>query len=110
MAILSRDHVDKVQDFIIEKVDVPEWKGTVCLKVMSGIDRASMEAQNKEGNDLRLPLLVRTLCDEHGVRLYADDEEAVLGSKSSVVINRLTDTALKLNYLTAKAVDELQKN
>lgn len=109
MAVLSRDAIKKAQDWKLEKVEVPEWGGDVYLKTLSGTERDLFEdgyADQKMKN-FRARFLALSLCDDNGERLYGDDEAAELGTKSSVVLNRLFDKAWALNAFRTEDVDAL---
>jgi len=102
-SILAADDVRK------EKVHVPEWKGDVFLRVLTGTDRDRFEESyaDQKMKAFRIRFLLLALCDEDGERLFSDDESDILGKKSSVVINRLFETGWKLNAFTQEAVDAL---
>jgi hypothetical protein len=102
-SILAADDVRK------EKIAVPEWKGDVFLRVLTGTDRDRFEESyaDQKMKAFRIRFLLLALCDEDGVRLFSDDEADVLGKKSSVVINRLFEAGWKLNAFTQEAVDAL---
>jgi hypothetical protein len=102
-SILAADDVRK------EKVAVPEWKGDVFLRVLTGTDRDRFEESyaDQKMKAFRIRFLLLALCDEDGERLFNDDESDILGKKSSVVINRLFEAGWKLNAFTQEAVDAL---
>jgi hypothetical protein len=102
-SILAADDVRK------EKVAVPEWKGDVYLRVLTGTDRDRFEESyaDQKMKAFRIRFLLLALCDEDGERLFSDDEADILGKKSSVVINRLFEAGWKLNAFTQEAVDAL---
>jgi hypothetical protein len=102
-SILAADDVRK------EKIAVPEWKGDVFLRVLTGTDRDRFEESyaDQKMKAFRIRFLLLALCDEDGERLFNDDEADVLGKKSSVVINRLFEAGWKLNAFTQEAVDAL---
>lgn len=102
-AILAADDVQ------LEKLHVPEWKGDVHLRVISGTDRDRFEESYSEQKmkAFRVRFLLLTLCDSKGERLFKDEDAEALGKKSSVVINRLFDAAWKLNAFSPEAVDEM---
>ena len=109
MPILSRDAIKAAVDTKIEKVDVPEWGGEVCIKTLTGTERDAFEdgyAEQKMKN-FRARFLALALCDDKGERLYGDDGAAELGQKSSAVINRLFDKAWAVNALRPEDVDAL---
>lgn len=102
-SILAADDVRK------EKFHVPEWKGDVFLRVLTGTDRDRFEESyaDQKMKAFRIRFLLLALCDEDGERLFGDDEADILGKKSSVVINRLFEAGWKLNAFTQEAVDAL---
>jgi len=92
-----------------EALPVPEWGGEVYIKTLSGTERDAFEdayAENKM-KAFRCRFLVLTLSDDKGQRLFADGDVGDLGSKSSVVINRLFEAAWKHNAFTNEAVESL---
>lgn len=95
-------------DIKTEKVSVPEWKTDVYLKVLSGTERDQFEAgyTDQRMENFRVRFLVLTLCDEGGERLFGDAEIAILGKRSSLVLNRLFEASWKLNMLSPEAADE----
>lgn len=102
-SILAADDVRK------EKISVPEWKGDVFIRVLTGTDRDRFEDSyaDQKMKAFRIRFLLLALCDESGERLFNDDEGELLGKKSSVVINRLFEAGWKLNAFTQEAVDAL---
>ena len=61
----------------IEVVDVPEWGGTVGLRVMSGAERERFEAVHLAGGnkaDVRARLVVLTACDGDGNPLFGEGD------------------------------------
>jgi hypothetical protein len=102
-SILAADDVRK------EKIHVPEWKGDVFLRVLTGTDRDRFEESyaDQKMKAFRIRFLLLALCDEDGERLFTDEESDILGKKSSVVINRLFEAGWKLNAFTQEAVDAL---
>lgn len=110
---LNKEMILKAEDRKTKEVDVPEWGGTVFVRMMSGNERDSFDQQVEgkySASGVRAKLLVRCLVDETGNRLFTDDEFDSLGEKSAKVISRLSDEALELNRVTKGDVDELAKN
>lgn len=106
---LDRKSILAVDDVRLEKLTVPEWKGDVCLRVISGTDRDRFEEgyADQKMRSFRIRFLLLTLCDDSGERLFKDEESELLGNKSSVVINRLFEAGWKLNAFSQEAVDDL---
>ena len=80
-------------------IPVPEWGG----------ERDAFEESYSENRmkQFRSRFLVLTLCDDSGVRLFTDSDSAELGTKSSVVLNRVFEAAWKHNAFTNEAVEAL---
>lgn len=88
--MLTRDQIFAAQDIPPpEKVDVPEWGGDVYIRVMTGAERNAWDlstititGSGKQTKvtpnlkDSRAKLLVLTLCDETGKRLFTDQDVA----------------------------------
>lgn len=114
---LTRDQILDAKDFNTKEIDVPEWGGSVFIRVMSGSQRDAWEAdvmkasEAKSFENMRAKLLARVLCDEKGDCLFNSDEDiTALGAKSGVVLQRLFEAATKLNAISKEAQDELVKN
>lgn len=95
-----------------DPIPVPEWKGEVFVKTLSGLERDAFEEAYAEQKmkSFRVRFLVLTLCDDSGERLFSDDDAESLGRKSSVVINRLFEKAWEHNAFTQEAVEGLGKD
>lgn len=97
-------------------VEVPEWGCTVYVRVMSGSERSDFEnsiagvGDNVDTHNIKAKLLIRCLADEKGDRLFANEDTDAMGSKSSVVLDRLFSEAQKLNKLRQEDIDALAKN
>lgn len=103
-------------------IEVPEWdcpEGTLSIRVMSGEERESFESfllhhQNGDGNidprGVRCKLLVLTLADADGKRIFDDEDDEELAKKSSKVISRLAEIAQEVNGIAPKSVEVLEKN
>lgn len=113
--MLTKDAILGAVDSAAEAVEVPEWKGTVYIRVMSGTERDAFEGSvTKDGKvtveNIRAKLLVKTLSDETGKRLFTDADLAALGAKSGRVLDRLFAEAKRVNGMTKNDVEELVKN
>ena len=118
--VLTRDQILAAEDNKPVAVPVKDWGGDVYVRSMSAVERDAYEAdqaaRNKDGGEkagmhnFRARLVVRVACDEQGNRLFNDDDAAALGEKSSGPVALIFDAAAKLNGLTPKDVEELEKN
>lgn len=116
--LLSKDQILAASDVLFEDVPVPEWGGTVRVRVMRGTDRDSLgaaiqkAAKAEDGStfNYQLSLLVRCLVDELGVPVFTEADIEKLNAKSTVALDRVYAVADKLNGVGSKAVDTAEKN
>jgi hypothetical protein len=113
---LSRDGILGATDIKTKEVDVPEWGGSVLIKGMTGAERDQFEAGNRDGSgnqnlrNLRARFLVRCIVNETGTRMFADQDAAALGKKSSSALNRLWEAANDINGTSEAAQEETEGN
>lgn len=94
---------------------VTAWGKSLFVKNMTGTERDSFEtAIMKDGKVntemFRAKLVVRTLVDAEGKRVFTDEQTAALSAKSAAEIDKVFTVAQKLNGLSPTDVDELTKN
>jgi hypothetical protein len=96
----------------IVTISVPEWGGDVCLREITAGQRDQWDAWQIENEgaaryaNIRARLLVLTICDEHGVRLFADNDIAVVSGLPAMSIDRLWDASCKLVGLRPEDVEK----
>jgi len=116
MAILTKEAISKVKDLVTEDVEVPEWGGTVRVKMMTAQERDVYELsiyedeQNNRSENVRARLCVSVMIDEKGNRIFGLNEVKVLGKKSAKAVNRVFEVARKLNAIGDDEVKEIEKN
>lgn len=91
------------------------WGVDAFIRVMSGKERDQFEAETyqdgrRKYENFRATLLVKTLADEQGNRLFSEADIASLSDFDSVELDRLFDLSTALNGMTKKDVDDLTKN
>jgi len=113
-----RDLILAASDRQKERAEVPEWGITVFITTMSGTERDAFEAEivtlrgkktDLNLKNIRAKLLVRTIVDESGQRIFSDADAGELGKKSASVLSRLYEIAQKINGLREEDVEELGK-
>lgn len=107
---LTKDQILSCQDIKIEEVHVPEWGGSVHIRVLSGTDREAWETavlEKKLKGYIRTNLLVRAICDATGNPIFTDADVEVLGRKNSKVIDQLFERIQNLNKVTKQDIDAL---
>lgn len=113
---LSREAILGMDDIKTVPVTVPEWNNEVVLvRGLSGAQRDDFEASNRRNGEqnltnIRARFLVRCLVNESGTRIFADQDAAALGKKSSAAIDRLWDVATELNGTSPEAQKETEGN
>jgi hypothetical protein len=61
-------------------------------------------------HNVRAKLVVRSVVDEDGNRVFRDQDAPALGEKSAAVLDKLYDVASRLSKVTQEDVEELAKN
>ena len=118
--ILNKQDILQARDVKIEKVEVPEWGGTVFVRSLSAAERGLIEeaaAKFKEskGKDsfarmFTVKFASLTICDEEGNRLFDDKDLAALQQKNAAAVARVAEAAQKLSGFTKEDLEELEKN
>lgn len=112
---LTKDQILAADDSGLLEVQVPEWGGSLFIRVMSVGERDAYEndwIKNKHHgvDNFRAKFLQRVLCDATGRLLFTAGELDLLAAKSARVMNRLWQKAMAHNALTDADVEELAKN
>ena len=118
--LLSRDQILQADDLQTEDVEVPEWGGSVRVRGLLGSERDAFEASmvHMRGNgqrelrlaNMRARLVVMSVVDENGRRMFTDADVKALGDKSAAALDRVFDAARKLSRLTNRDVAELTED
>lgn len=112
---LTREQILASNDTKLMERDVPEWGGSVFIRIMSVGERDAYEnewslSKHKGMPDFRTKFLVKCLCDKDGNRLFTEADIAVLREKSADLMSALWDDAMKYNRLRGDSVEEAGKN
>lgn len=119
MALLSKSEILRPDELPFEDVEVPEWGGSVRVRVMTGAEKDAWEASiyqmKADGatfnqDNFRASLVSRTLSDESGPLDFSPLEILELGNKSSIALDRVFNAARRINRITKEDQDELTKN
>lgn len=110
---LSRDQILSASDLQRQEIDVPEWGGSVFIRMMSAGEHARLaqdfEAIPKESYVFYL--LSKTLCDETGGLLFpAPGDIGLLATKSMAATERVYEAVARLNKLEKSDVQASEKN
>lgn len=95
-----------------EEVSVPEWGGSVWVRVLTGAERDRLEIQwgETKRHNFRARLVAYATCDEKGKNLFTEQDIQALGHQPTSALCRVCDVAFRLNLFTRDDVEELQKN
>jgi hypothetical protein len=116
---LNRDQILESADLRTEIVSVPEWGGDVIVSGMTGAARDAWEQSLllKTGNstsvnmeNMRARLVVATVVDESGNRIFTAADIAALGAKSGAALDRVCKVAQRLNGLTDQELEDIKGN
>jgi hypothetical protein len=115
MGLLTKSAILGASDLKHEDVPVPQWGGTVRVRVMNGVERDEFRATiAAEGNvpvsKFSAALLAATCIDESGARLFSIDDMEALQAKSAASLDAPAAVAMRLNGLGAVAVEDAAKN
>ncbi len=120
----NRDDILAADDLQIEELAVPEWKLTVHVRGLTGVERDDWEAgrldkktKRKTGEpqginhtNFRASLVVRTVCNDKGELLFGEKDIPVIGKKSAAAIERVFTVAMRLSGLTDEDIEELAED
>jgi hypothetical protein len=115
--MLTRDSILNADDLKRELVNVPEWNGTVYVRVLTGAQRDCIDQMlyaNRTGKDpiknIRATYLAASLCDDTGALLFKPEDIAALGEKSAAALDRLFAVVQRLNKIGPKDLEEAKGN
>lgn len=113
--ILSGEQILNAKDVRTELIQVPEWGGSVYVRVLTGGERDNFEAQirrSKDGvpDDIRARWAALIISDQDGNRLFSDKQVEKLKQKSASALDRILSAGQRLNGMTNEDIEELEKN
>lgn len=121
MGLLSREDIFAAKDIAQEQVDMTEfsWPGYVNVRGMTGKQRGKFEAdlQTDKGKTqkenwvrFRAKMLVYTVVDDEGKRLFSEADIEALNEKSAAALDHLFNVAQQLSGYRKEDVDDMTKN
>jgi hypothetical protein len=116
--ILSASDIFAIDDFESKKIYVPQWKGSVYIKTMTGTERDAFESstvkvgkdgkQEQDMGNFRARFLSNVITDENGVKLFKNARDvAMLGNKAVPALDLLFKEAQELNSMSQDDVEKL---
>ena len=92
------------------QVEVPEWGGTVYIKVLSAGDQVKMSSNGHAEAEMPIWLLVGCLVSKDGSRLFTDEDVPALLEEEFPIIMRVFSEAARHNGLSTKELDEAMQS
>ena len=116
-AILEAD------DQVRELVQIPEWRMSVWVRSMTGIERDRFESSvaqvriddrgktriESKRDNVRALICSMTMVDDEGANLFTPADVLILGQKNASALNRVFTVAQRLSGLTDEDVVELKE-
>jgi hypothetical protein len=109
---LTKEQILSAKDCQTETVDVPEWGGSVLVRVMTGTQRDRFEAAllKDRSDNIRARLAACTICDDAGHLLFSEADILSLGDKNGSALTRVWEVAVRLNGIGNDDVEALAGN
>jgi hypothetical protein len=117
-SLLSKAAILAADDLEYEELEVPQWGGTVRIRALSGTERDAFENSmyQQRGKDLvrnaaniRAKLVARSVVDDEGERIFADQDVNALGKKSAAALDRIFEVAARLSRINEDDVEAMGK-
>jgi hypothetical protein len=117
--MLSKDAILNAHDVVTEIVEVPEWGGAVRVRGLTGSERDAFEGEvvQRNGKDvktntrnIRARLVVLSVVDEDGNRMFGYHDIEKLGDKSARALDRIFTVAMTLSGLREEDVAEMAES
>lgn len=116
MQELTADQILESEDILEELVEVPEWKGTVRVRGLTGAQRDAYEGslldqrgRNTKANlhNARAKLVVLSVYRPNGERMFTEAQIPQIAAKSAAALNRIFKKAQELSGMTEEDISEL---
>ena len=115
MTLLTKEQILGADDLKTKDVHVPQWGGSVRIRIMTASERDQFEQIVFSGKDnryehIRALLLALRIVDENGKRMFTVKDVEALGAKSAEAVDVIFAEAQTLNALSDKDVSEMGEN
>ncbi len=119
---LTREQILAIDDSEREEVIIPEWGGSVWVRVLSSNEKDYWEKSMQAGDEatpderlskrydhLRARTAVLSCCDAQGAPLFVLSDEEWLGRKSAKALDKIWDVFVRINALSKDEQEALEK-
>lgn len=109
---LDKNKILLAKDIVVKRVNVPEWGGSVYVRVLSGVERDRLERMGaeKKTHNFRGIFASLAIANEDGTRMFTDADAKALGEKNGAALQRIIDAGVEVNKLSGESIEELEKN
>ena len=113
MSTLTREQILAVADLPSEDVEVKEWGGMVRVRTLTAAERDAFLAsvvgldRKVDQRTYRTRLVAAAVVGEDGKPLFTPEE---IGSRNTLIVDRLMEVANRLNTVDEAAVGDAEKN
>jgi hypothetical protein len=104
--MLTRDEILALDDLPRQEVKIPEWKGSVYVRALTGEERDKLERMITKDSVSRAGIVALCVVDEKGERLFKEADVAKLAGKHGRALEKIVNAALRFNALTEEAITE----
>ena len=111
--MLSRGEILTKVNLKKEKISIPEWGGDVFVSQMTGESRDEwesflIESKTKQSKNFRACLVVSTLVDDKGERIFQFSDIQEVGKLSFSSLDKICEVAQRINGIGNQ--DDIEKN
>jgi hypothetical protein len=104
--MLTRDAILALDDLPREEVHIPEWRGSVWVRALTGGERDQLERMISRENVSRASIVSLCVVDAEGNRLFTGKDVEKLAGKHGGALERIVNAALRFNALTDDSIEE----
>lgn len=116
--LLGRDAILGAKDMPHRDVPVPEWDGVVRVRSITAAERDAFEQETLDRKLADPPraamprarLVALCAIDGDGAPLFTLEHIEALAAKSGKAMDRMFAAAQALNFISARDIEELEKN
>jgi hypothetical protein len=112
-----REMILGTNDLPSEVVEVPEWDAKVRVRGMTAREKDAFVAQitnlstgEMSWQNATALLIVRTVVDDDGQRVFSDADADALGEKSAAATQRLFNVAQRLSAFSEEDLDQIAQD
>lgn len=110
---MTKEQIEKADDRPTKEVEVPEWGGSVRIRVWSGKERERVE-QMTNGKSVqqcvRAAIAAMSIVDENNRPVFTQEDIQRLAEKSGTALERVLNAALELNAIRDQDIEAIAKN